>query len=160
LLFQFEPSDVWGSNNFAKIEATTPNNGTVAIRETSGNLLAIEFTFNGGSTFLAHDFGTIPSVATNVEVIYDSQGSGAARLQSRTWAVGGTPGSFANAAFSSGANANTDQFTLLTLNQCGDVSSRRYGKIFISDDINEDLSALLSSQSIIPKLNSYRRRWH
>lgn len=83
-----------------------------------------------------------------VECIVDTNNATAAqRVKIRAWAVGGSPGSFVNASSTSGAAGTFGgDFTEFKLGANDNTTQNlRVGRVLISDDITEDLSALLSS---------------
>ena len=135
------------------------------LRLLADTFLRVRCNLNSGSGIEHYvDFGTWPSAPFNLEFYVDpNNATESQRLRARYWDVGASPGAFVNRTSGSGTYqgnfaAEPDQLNLADPGN-NDVYAA-FGKIIISDSISEDLSALLSSQSIIPKLNTYRRRWH
>lgn len=167
-LIQMDLTDITASGEYTflrvKREGFTGNGGVTVGTDTSGDL---QFKIQiGATTQWVRWTGTNVMDLTNLNFEFISDPNNATesqRLRARYWSVGGSPGSFVDRTGGDGSYQGTadtkDTVVIADPNNNGHTGLY-VGKIYVSDSITEDLSALLSGQSIIPKLNSYRRRWH
>jgi hypothetical protein len=125
-----------------EIYATVSSNGIIRVRrQNAGNIEVLGYWSGGYQTTVS--LGAESANPYCVEVIYDTtNGTAASRLKARMWDVGGSPPSFTDSD-GTGANAATDQFTTLGIGDGGNGTPNfKVGRIAISNDITEDLSAL------------------
>lgn len=121
--------------------ATNWWDGRLTIRENTGGVLYVRMEWQGGQTAFV-DLGAHPTGAYVVEVIYDTNNATASqRLRARTWTLGGTPGSFTDTGSSSSAGS-TNQFVTVRLGDNGSGVDAQFGRVMVSSDISEDLSAV------------------
>jgi hypothetical protein len=86
--------------------------------------------------------------ATVVEIIWDTNNATASqRLRARRWTLGGSPPSFSDTATSSTAGTQ-DQQTSLQLGNSTTGYEIQFGRIIVSDDIAEDLSAVTEGEAL------------
>ena len=98
----------------------------------------------------------------NVEVIADTNNATESqRLRARYWAVDGSAPSFTNRTGGDGSGQRTtatpDKITLCDPNNNGHTGTK-FGKIFVSDDITEDLSALVAGTAAVPVFAHHYRQ--
>lgn len=114
---------------------------------TSGGGLRIYYDYNGSD---AHDMDFVAGTPTRdgtpwyLEVIYDPQNATASqRLRARWWyVVGGSPPSSWTASVQYGTIQTRSQFTNARIDGEQSASGLRVARIWVSDDITEDLSLL------------------
>lgn len=132
-----------GNNcNAFSLYATVDSNGNIRTRRSSAGDTQVLGYWSGG--FQAQvDLGAESANPYCVEVIYDTtNGTDTLRLRARMWDVGGSAPAFTNCG-AGAASAATDQFTTLRLGDDGNgTGALKVGRIAISNDIAEDLSAL------------------
>lgn len=147
LLIQMNPTTSSGANInlFDARDSVTGDRLNLYMRNSDTHLVA-HTERNGGAAFADIDLGAYPAVAHNVELIYDFNNATAnQRARARVWNIGGSAGSFTDATSTSGSAGTTAQFNSLTMGDENNGSTAlKIGKIFFSDSITEDLSALLS----------------
>lgn len=142
-LIEFEPPTGTGDAIFTTIRSATSQD-YIYVRRVSGELI-VEGSRNYSAGFGSINLGTFPTGANTVEVIYDfNNGTGADRVKARTWAVGGSAGSFSTCSWS-GSGGTTQQWNYITL---GFDLRNRYGRVIVSNSTSEDLSAVSEDAAV------------
>jgi len=127
---------------FARFSATNAANGVIWFVKSGGNLL-VRAEWNGSGSTAEVSLGTYPTAEYIVEYIYDfNNGTANQRLRARTWSIGGSAGSMNNATSTAGSAATSDQFTSFNAMPDGEIPGLKFGRIMVSDDTAEDLSAV------------------
>jgi hypothetical protein len=142
ILVEFDTISESQSAPIFALSAATASNGRIRIERGAANLtVTLRWgSWDGDNTV---DLGTAPTGPFVIELIYNTQHATAnQRLQARTWAVGGTPGSFSNSTSSGGSAGTTNQFTSLFLGSGNDWSEYRIGRVIIANSTTDDLSVV------------------
>jgi hypothetical protein len=144
ILAQFDPPTAQGQIWDMRYVANRLDGMINIGRNAGGNLIGSAVWNNDGSA-ASLDAGAMPTNPFNLEIIYDFNNATAGlRFRWRVWDVGASPGAFNDATTTSGPAGTSSQFDQVTLGDGqNNVMNTFVGKVYISDDITEELSALL-----------------
>jgi hypothetical protein len=142
--------DTFGSANNGKLvmhlEATDNTNFRIRVWRNAGSpdYMRVFLQWNGNGSEADVVFSAFPSNPFNLEFLWDTNNSTAnQRLRARYWEIGSSVPSFTDATATTGTAGTTDQPTKIFIAEYeNDTVTARYGRLIVSDDITEDLSAV------------------
>jgi hypothetical protein len=104
----------------------------------------MSLAWNGYADYREITFAAFPSNPFALEFLWDTNnGTATQRLRARYWDIGSSAGAFVDSNGGGGGASATDQPVEIRLGQPNDaLVTTRIGRIIVSDDITEDLSAV------------------